>query len=341
MKKNLRWLGLLLAGCMLLAGCSALTQEETEPAATGKFPWPNLQPATQPTQQTEPDPYDALEGLRASMGREQNAAVAYLGQFDEPSADLMGALEEAVPEFCQQYPFVLQTSTDRILGSSGELYCIITREAEAAIAISKSVDGEYTYNEGLAILEGAEPVLLFVNSGGWAPDTLVNVTDSTGTYNWYPMLNDYLCTAHMLDEDWNNRLLDITPYTEQLRQSYLQRLEDGWKVPSQDDLLGKTWTCKEWTNDGAEHSYTLSFGDVTADVRWNNGYDAQDHEYGAPYSLTFQDEFAVISFDFGEFAGEQVFNILIDEESGMLYTMLDVTGKPVQSGFDRLYRTLE
>ena len=329
---------ILLIGSILLCGCDG------EAALKKLFGKSDETPAvTQATQAVDTvDLAAVLKELRASMGKDCNVAVAYLGTYDTAPDSISNTLLQTVPAFCAKYPFVLTVAKERTVGSCGDLFCIVTREADASISVTKSADGTYAYDEVLADLDGAGAVLLFANSSGWGPDTQVNITDSTGSYDWYPLLNDYLCTAHMLDADWNNRLMDITPYTEQLRASYKERLKDGWKLPTLDDLLGQTWSCREWTNDGAEHRYEITFNEGTAYVRWNDGYSAQDHEYPeAPYTLETKDGFAVVTFDFAEFAGKQCFNILLDEGSGMLYTMVDVTGDTVEPGWDRLYRTLE
>lgn len=349
MKKNtlrvIKLVSILLAG-LLLSGCAGLTQLEeiftkgTEAPETHQTTKKPNNKATEPT--VAVDPEAVFEDLQASISEERNIAVAYLGHFAQAPEDLNKALKESLPVFCEQYPFVLEVAEDRILGECGDLFCIVTREATASVSVSKSADGEYAYDQNVAILDGAGVVLLFANSAGWGPDTLVNITDSTGSYYWYPLLNDYLCTAQMLDADWNERLVDITPYTEQLRASYRDRLETGWKLPSHEDLVGNTWSCTEWTNDGTMHHYEVTFGKETAYVHWNDSYDVQGHEYpAAPYTFEIKDGYAVVTFDFDQFAGILRFNFLLNETSGMLYTMLDVTGDEVVSGWDRLYRTLE
>lgn len=107
-------------------------------------------------------------------------------------------------------------------------------------------------------------------------------------------------------------------------KEYLNRLNEGWKLPSHADLQETLWSWSGKNDKGRQVSYHLTFHEWTVDVRWNDGIDENDYEYlDAAYELIYQDGIAIMKIDFREMAGKLYFDILLSSESDMLYTLAD------------------
>jgi len=183
MKKKNRIIALLLAGIFLLTtGCGKSKDSPAEsqvPAETE-----TAEHAATPVS-TE----DSLNTLRQTMtGTPYLFAVAYFG-FHEMQ-DPFVIMQENAPALCEEYPFLLEIPEDRIIGESGDLFCIVPLDEDATVAVSKGYwddeNQQNIYDDLLYSSAAGEPILLFCNNAGWAPDTEVYISGESGEVFWYP-----------------------------------------------------------------------------------------------------------------------------------------------------------
>lgn len=349
-------LAVMLAGCLLLtAGCGkepAPPRESTPESGPGE----SIGETVGETVPAETDPVDPALSLtpfrQALVGTPQAFAVAYFGCHENLDSgdpvDPFAVMTREAPQLCADLPFLVSIPRERILGDGyGELYCIVPRDEDATVAVNRGAWDDrwvdYVYDEVLYRSESGEPILLFCNAAGWEPDTQVTITCSDGTVvTWYPWLNDYRCVEPLRDAEWTDLLWDFSPYAESLGYGYRRMLAEEWEHPTEDDLIGRTWGCDTYRRDETMAQYRVTFEADTCTVRWNDGIDAMTHEYrDAPWELRYAGDLAVLSIDFGEFAGELRYNLLVDREMEMLYCMMDITDGVVMPGWESLHRLLQ
>lgn len=314
----------------------------TQPVAPTE---PTQAPTTQPTQPPEPED-TSLPALRQAMtDAGQFVAVAYLGLEYSPEGDAGEVIQSLAPQFCEDYPFLGNIPAESIYGEMGDIFCIVPRDPNAKVTVyhvMEDANGCIDYSQIVLERDSGEPFLLFANCCGIQPDMLMIIENSDGTINsWHPQLNDNHFVDQALDPDWQELILDFSPYKEMLTNNYLDRLQYGWVLPTADQLINTSWGWDGWLMDGRYVQYYVTFHENTVDVSWSDGYSDEFYVYNdAPYTLTHEDGFAVLTIDFQEFAGVMRFDILIDMGYCVLYTMVDVTVQDVTPGWDALYRSL-
>ena len=341
---------LLIASLLLTAGCAPKVEDPTQP------------PETNPSQETDPvqtdppvdvDPTVSLVLFRQGMVDTPYAfAAAYFGyqfnpDYDGP-VDPFAVMAEEAPQLCADLPFVTAIPQENVVGGDfGELFCIVPRDEDAAVSINRGVwDDEkeaFVYEDVIYRGDSGAPVLLFCNSDGWAPDTQVNVTCSDGsTVTWYPTMDvDLRCIAPLRDDDWNDLLWDFSPYAESLAKDYREFAAEGWEHPTEEDLIGVTWGYYSYLEGNRKAAYQVTFQEDTCTVRWSDGMD-EIHEYqDAAWELTREGDFTILSIDFREFAGVLRYNLLIEREYALLYTIVDASEGFVQAGLEPLDQLLE
>lgn len=332
MKKTHRIAAILLLIFLLFAsGCSKpidLPEKPTVPAET-----------------TEPVLGDSsLVSLRQAMiGTPQLFAVAYFGYHETGfPIDPFEVMQENAPQLCADLPFLLDIPPERIIGESGELFCIVPLDENATVAVSKGawIDGvdQCLYEESLYFSESGEPILVFCNSAGFEPDVQVYISGPSGQVFWYPMVDDNLCAMPYRNDNWDMLFYDFSPYREMLVNRY-RGMEDGWTVPTAEILRGSTWCWEGFLKDGREVSYQVTFAEDTLSVLWNDGIDLERHEYpDAVWELTPEDGYAVLSIDFREMGGILRYNLRYHEEFEILYLGMDVLQEEMPIGREPLYR---
>ena len=345
MKAMKRIIGILLAALLLMtAGCGSTDDAQSGPVSHSAEP-----PVV--TQSAQPDLGEAsLLSLRQSMeGTAQLFAVAYFGYCepadDNQSADAFAAMTEQAPKLCKELPFLLDIPKENVVGQWGDLFCIVPLDPNATVAVSKGCwdydNFQYVYDDLLYSSDGGEPILLFCNNAGWEPDTELYISGDSGETFWYPQTDVNGCADPLRNDAWDELFLDFSPYRELLTAAHKTMQDARWVLPTEDMLVGSTWSRAYYLKDDREVLYEVCFEEDTLSVRWNDGIDEEDHVYpDAAWELTYEGGFAILSIDFREFAGVLRYNLLYDGENQALYTAMDVTQQEMPIGWEPLSRVL-
>ena len=276
MKLRYPLVAILLCSLLLLSsGCAKPTPLTEPPAAVITVP-----------EETTVTPDAALNSLRqALVGTPQVFAAAYFGYQNNWDSDIpvdpFEAMQAESAQLCEDLPFLLDIPRERIIGEYGELYCIVPLDTDATVAISRGawdeINEEYLYEESVYFSESGEPILLFCNGEGWEPDTQVYISGPSGEIIWYPMLDDNDCPMSLLDDNREKLFLDFSSYREMLVKDLRELEDDAWAKPTKEFLIGTTWVWEGWTKDSREVSYQVTIDADTLSVRWNDGFDEEDH----------------------------------------------------------------
>ena len=357
MEIQYRLMAILLCCLLLLtAGCAKPTEPpevSTAGATTGSEETTGVTEPEETAEITEPaDAEDAsLHSLRQAMVETpQLFAVAYFGYHDtidsDDPVDPYTVMQEQAPELCKDLPFLLEIPKDRVIGNHGDLFCIVPLDENATVAVSKGTWDEtseqYLYEHSLYFADSGEPILLFCNNADFEPDTQLCISGSSGTVTWHPRIDDNLCAMPLRNDDLDLLFFDFSPYREMLAAEYSAMKENmEWEgvLPTKEMLIGKTWVWYGYLKDGREVRYRVTFDEEVLSVYWNDGIDASDHEYMyAPWSLTYEQGYAVLTVDFLEFTGVRRYNLMYSQFYGDLYVGMDVLQEEMPIGWEPLYR---
>lgn len=336
--------------CLLaLAGCQN-TSDTTLPVDTTVPP----DTTTQPTDTEIPtDPYNEL--LLTMEGTSQRMAVAYFGyfshmdveEFDENTeyafshADPFPYMKSKAPELCEKMPFLLSIPDENIIGDrTGELYCIIPADKNASVTVTYAGLNEAGEDVSETLYQSAEgePIMVFCNTG-WTPEMQIKIEEATGdSFVWIPALDNTYYVSTMMDNKWEEMILDISPYAECLAADYRIMRESSYIPPSGEQLRGTTWSADE--NFPYNQYYRIAFHENKADIYWKTD-DGEEHEYlNATYSLEVVGGVSILTLDLGEFAGVHRYNLLMDSDGSMLYIAVDNTKGTITHTDEKQYRFL-
>lgn len=215
MKKMRRWSAVALAAMLvvsLLSGCKSTSgglTDTKQPADTKGTE--ATQPAdTKGREATQPVDDEAIASLvslrQAMVETPQRFAVAYLGYGHLEPTDPFALMKEMAPQLCEDLPFLLHIPKENVIGTSGQLYCIVPLDENATVAVNawnwNPDSGTYEDQKVLYRSEKGDPILLLCNNTGWEPDVQVAVTDYDGTVTtWWPSLDSRLRIVPLTDEN--------------------------------------------------------------------------------------------------------------------------------------------
>lgn len=347
MKKIHRIAVVLLCCIALMTGCAKPTEVPVSPTENATAA-PTAAPTEAPQRGGE-----SLDAVRREMeGTSQVFAVAYFGYHEtldsEEPVDPFAVMQSYTPELCAKYPFLLEIPKERIVGEAGDLFCIVPLDPHAKVAVSKGSWNEqseqYLYEDSLYFSKQGEPILLFCNTAGFEPDTQLCVSGESGDAVWYPRIDLNRCVSPLRSEDWEDLHYDFSAYREMLAADYhsMQGNPD-WEMvlPAEEDLIGKTWVWHGYSEEGTETSYAVTFNGGYLTVRWNDGYDKVEHIYeNAEWTLAHEQGYAVLTIDFGEFAGICRYDLLYNPYYEDLYVAMDVLQEEMNIGWEPLYRNM-
>ena len=227
MKKRKRIFGALLSGILLLTGCA--NSEKNLNTAT-VLPTASQEENTAVLEQVDAASAEAsLNSLRQTMVETpQLFAAAYFGYHETQDAefpvDPFAVIRENAPQLCADLPFLLEIPEDRVIGTGSDLFCIVPRDEDATVAVSKGTwsdsSEQYLYEKSLYFGNSGEPILLFCNNSGFEPDTQLYISGPSGEIVWYPQADDNLCAMPLRNDNWDDLFFDFSPYRELLLAEY-------------------------------------------------------------------------------------------------------------------------
>lgn len=309
-----QWLGLSLA--LLLA--LSLTACGPEPRETPDPETPTKEVATPAA--TDP----SLTALRATLA-EKNApwGIAFLGHLAQGRTpqDLLNETD-----YPTVYPFLTDITGDRVVTHEGtEVYCVVPRDADAALTVQTCLcgeDGQPIPQETLYQGDG-QPVILVCNVSDVLPNLLVTVTAPDGSaVSYAPCLS--LCDGSVaLPAD--SALYDLSLYP------------DAPQGGADADFVG-AWTTTV-TQEGREVLCQLDFqadGTMTYRVGYPNSewIDSLD---GTFYVIATSSQYppGSVLFELSSTLDSRAFwGVFSLARSGGALTVTHVTGDPLLYGFD-------
>ena len=367
MKQFHRLIAMVLVCLLVVTGCG--NPDKADGVVPEKSPGSDFEKTTSPSQDTAVVPSEkegatqtsesvqeemtmtTMEDLRQEMdGTSYAFAVAYIGETYAEEKNLDALLRELAPNLCQQMPFLLEIPDENTVDVGyGSIFCIIPAGPDMSIQVHQAVEvptGEWEYTWEYSNLiyesENGEPILLVSDCFADFPDVQVTITVEGGEIVWYPRLDKYHQVQAPVNAANEPLLWDLSFYRDLYYQIYSNNKE--WmRLPTEADLIGNVWG---WEGialyDTLYTTYLLSFAEDGATIRWNDGIDTADHEITKiPWELTYVDEFAVLTLDFGNLAGIRSYNLLYEDEYGWLYTMVDLSAGEVIPGEEIPFRSLE
>ena len=103
---------------------------------------------------------------------------------------------------------------------------------------------------------------------------------------------------------------------------YLDKVNDGWTLPTNEDLQGTAWGWDDYQDDLGYRSKLVAFNEWTLDVVWNDGIDENANSYPeATYELTNENGVTVLEIDFREMAGKVYYYLLLSPTNDAIYTL--------------------
>ena len=256
---------LLLTLGLLLSLCACAQKEQTEEAARQRGMSDRTSCGEAMDTQSAQDAFSqeaetSLGWLRDRMNFPMTmfgaAYLGYVGGLSEDgfAAGFSGWLWKTNEAMLREYPFIAEIDENHIIGRAGHLYCIVSVDGNATVAINRVQWNEKTQtDEVVEVLyrsETGEPVLLFANLDGVAyeADTQVFITDSSGNIcEWDPSLDAMSHLAPCTSEAGDYLSFDFTEYAWYNAPSeFAGWLSDGWSGMTALGLAGSQSTGMGW-----------------------------------------------------------------------------------------------
>ena len=274
----------------------------------------------------EPGAYDdSLDLLRQELDERQQDerfAVAYIGDINGSLSDLAIPLRDWIndtaPGLCAQYTFVRNIPQERVVGDSGNLFCVVPRDPNATVAVNRvrwnEAKGGYETLEVLYRSESGDPILLFVsNDLGTVPTdtTELLLTDShPDTLSWYPIPG---IVALPYDSENERRLAyDFTFCSQEGNDGFGSDI--GWTCPSGSQLTQEIWAWDGHTDKPALATLELhanssqedDWGTATFTWWYESDFVTPEEVYTGDWGLTGNGEYSgVIMLDLTRTGGKR------------------------------------
>lgn len=134
-------------------------------------------------------------------------------------ADPFALMQESAPQLCEDLPFLLIIDQNHIVGTEGQLFCIVPADENATVAVNRRPWNAETENyeepEVLYRSESGSPILVMCPNDNWIPDTEVIITDSSGTVAvWSPYIDPSYHITSLYNENGESLIFDFTSYDE-------------------------------------------------------------------------------------------------------------------------------
>ena len=145
-------------------------------------------------------------------------AAAYFGNVPQ-GADPFVVMLEAAPQLCKDLPFLLTIHRSHVLGTAGQLFCIVPADENTTVAVNRRPwnpeTESYEEPEVLYRSESGSPVLVMCPNDNWIPDTEITFTDPGGTVTvWSPFLDPDYRLSSLRNDKGESLIFDFTSYDE-------------------------------------------------------------------------------------------------------------------------------
>lgn len=216
-------------------------------------------------------------------------AAAYLGYVGEPTKHPAEWIQEICPQIMMDYPFIKEISGKQIVGSIGDLYCIVPRDAQARVMIRQIIDEEDAAvgakKAGDVLYQGdaGMPILLFCNEFRYwdRADAEISVEGTDGKKAvWQPMLDEAEYIVLPQNSGGEFLAMDFTYYSDG-DADFGDTTPMGWYAPELEDLRETTWSTYQELDEGEITIYYLDlYGGEQADYGEYDGEACFAWQYG-------------------------------------------------------------
>ena len=271
---------------------------------------------------------DELAELCQEMEEElMSAGIAYLGSVEKEEADEY--MKNTVPLLCKDIPFTSKIPEAQTVGEGGDLFCIVTNDKKASVSVNRTDEfGKET--EEIYKGKGDIPLLVFSNPTEFTSDTKVVVTQSDGT------IVEFMLELDGYGRFWmTSTTNDFSPYDEILKYRYNKLIEEGYTVPTAEELTGSAWGADLLFLHDITQTYSLEFSQDKATLKWNSGFDESDKGMIVPWFFDQKDGVGVMKLFLGEH-GERDYAVLLNKEKNKLYIAGDFTSGQTKRYAERL-----
>ena len=192
-------------------------------------------------------------------------AVAYLGYVGEKVEHPAEWIQNICPQIMEDFPFIKEISEEQTVGSIGDLYCIVPRDAQASVAINQLINeedatgGAKEAGDVLYRSEAGMPILLFCNEYRYwdRADVEITVVGTDGEQAvWQPMLDEEEYVVLPQNDDGEFLAMDFTYYLD-WDIEFGDMTSMGWYTPDLEDLKETTWNTWQYSEEGERIIYFL------------------------------------------------------------------------------------
>lgn len=162
--KSSKFLAFFTALVLIFALCACSANEPSGHSDKGKDKLSSVSIGNTESQEFSADAGTSIDVLREEIGQSTaQFGIAYVGYFDAETA------EETGIDFAQwfyanssgiaaYYPFISEIDEAHTVGSEGHLYCVIAKDYDSSISVSRIGDDKPLYRA-----ENGDPILVFGN----------------------------------------------------------------------------------------------------------------------------------------------------------------------------------
>ena len=209
---------------LLLTGCGNATPGQTIPTDINPGSTDHAETSASTEESVPPmddSAYAALVSLRQAMiGTPQGFAVAYFGYVlpdGNSPADPNAVMAGVAPQLCDNLPFLLQISAENVVGTDGNLFCIVPADENSTVAVNWTPwdEATKTYKDAEVLYrsETGDPFLLLTTNTSDCVETEVVITDSQGNVTiWYPFIDESNRIGPLCNDEGTSLYYDFSPY---------------------------------------------------------------------------------------------------------------------------------
>ena len=312
-------LSIILATLLLLTSCTNNQISAPKPDTELQTPSDNQTPTLA---QTRCETLDfEMKNASAKIG------VAYLGFYEYGTLqNSLDYFKSGNPDLQSKYSIFEFLTPQSVIGENvGEGYCIYVADKDTSIAINR-IDENGEVSEILYKGNPDTPLLVFANGDTFSPDTQIVTID--GDFS--------LCLDHNGRLTESDVVYDFTNYGNIVKELYTVAKDNFYIAPTKETLVNTSWEGQTYVSSEITKTYILDFFENTVKIHWNDGIDAEDHEFEAIWSLSEKDGVCVLNLNLDNLDGERTYVPLVTETNDTLYILSDFVNGDVHRDYEKL-----